>query len=250
MSNGTAFILMVIAAFIVGAEMVVILYFLSEYYCGDHDCLIFSSVILIINIIPAIFIDRGKGFFFVSSFKTIFAISSVFSILEVIIFMICYFLCDFDVDDCLAPLCFSLIVFIIIFTGIFFFTDIESNSIVEIDKKSYTEYYKIYCDDEGKPNISYVTYENNKGGKYVVVYESKGERGETKLNFLQLSPVNTDIVFATEEQDDNYLFVYVTENIKEDRSKDPPEQIIDKSYSYKIIVKRGIPLINIIPPIE
>ena len=59
-----------------------------------------------------------------------------------------------------------------------------------------------------------------------------------------------DQLIAKEGQSENYLIEYRTDNIKEDRSKTPPQVIIDSSVSYRVVLKDEISIINIFPAIQ
>ena len=246
------FIQALCGCFIFFVEMLFILYFLDEELCAEEwTWFIYSICMLVLNLVPAIVIDYGKPLFFVSTAKTIFVNSTILSIISIIILGISFIINGIDVYESANHVFGGSAIFSIILVAVVTIAGASRGSnIVEVGKRDYTEYYNIYCDNEGTPSISYVTGKENENGYYVVLYESKNESGETKLNVLNISPLNTDIVFATEEQDKDYLIIYTTEHVKENKDQDPPEEIIEKSYSYKLVVRKGFPIINIIPDIN
>ena len=210
--------------------------------------LVYSAIVLAINIIPAVLIAHGESLFWANPIKTMFTVSSVSAIISVLALGV-KIISSLEIDDdCISSGCVShisasaLIMLIIAFIGILR----PDNYFVVIETKSYEDYYEIATED-GQSKVLYVSLEDNTTGYYVVMYDSIDEYGETKLNVVQISPQNVDIIYALEDQEKDYLIVNTTEVIKEDKRKNPHEIISEKTYSYKLVIRKDVPIISVIP---
>ena len=210
--------------------------------------IVYSVILLTINIVPAVLIAPGENLFWDNSAKTMFVISSISAIISVVTLGINISACINIDEDCIATSGASfisvsaMVMLVIVMVSI----TRPNNRIVELETKSYENYYEISIED-GASKILYVCSEDSATGYYVVMYDSIGEDGQTRLNVVQISPQNVDIVYAFEGQEKDYLIVYTIEVIKEDRNKDPYEIISEKTYSYKLVIRKGVPIIRVMP---
>lgn len=212
----------------------------------------YSSCILLINILPAIFIALGEPLFWANYIKTMFAISSLFAILNVIILFI-----SFNTrDHCFKDSMFDMIVsfgveFCIIIIIIIVLIITPNNNAIKEEQTAkisnpitYVDYYEI-PEENGIPSIYYMSNKEEKDSYYVIEYKYSNENGLDKLSIIQLSPQNVDVVLAVEDQDRNYFIVTTTEK-KKNNSSESSEPIIEKEYSYTISLK-NTSSINLIP---
>ena len=243
------FILSFVGCLLCFVEAIVIIWILYEILdIEEYPLWIgYSALILALNLIPAFLIARGEPLFWADHTKTIFSISSICAIFSVIVFLIAMFIMDGDGDDSLFITLIAYLLMAIIL--IIIFTAIASSSTKVVNQKSYIGYYEI-SEDNGKPSVLYMSDKDENNSYYVVEYKTPNDDGSISLNILQLSPSDVDITIAIEEEDKNYLIVTTTEVIKEDTKLKSGEPIVEKSYSYKILLMNELPTANIIPIVK
>ncbi len=124
-----------------------------------------------------------------------------------------------------------------------------NKNIVEVSSNTYETRYEIDSCDR-YPAVTYVVDVETNRGYYIVIYKSESNNGEKQYNVLNIPDTKLDIVIAKDDPGESYLVEYRTDKIQEDRSKTPVQVIINASYSYKIVLKDEINIINVFPTIQ
>ena len=232
-------------------EMIFLLYFLDEMLDLENWIwLIYSIIILAINLIPVLLIAKGEPWFWVNSAKTIFAVSFVSAVCSVVVFGII----SAATGDCEDGI-FSLIgvhfvisvilLFVLIVIG-YMYVD---SSWTPLDTNEYVVRYEVVEENE-RPCITYISKGENVSGYYVIMYKVLDETGEVSIRVLQASQKDVSIVYAVEESDMDYLYIYTTEHVSVNRNVNPAQTKTEKTYKYKLIVQSGKPIISLLPSFE